>query len=156
MTQGKGRSDCPIGKNPGGRPRKHPMQKVINKETLMEIAKDRGFSTYKEFYGFLMEALGETRHAKVVRKMSYGTWTYTDICLLSDALELTPAEFVGVWFANLFHEVGGRVIAKIPEEDRQIYLNRELRTVSSGTRHGSFRNAKKTVEEIKDFLKGVD
>lgn len=157
MTRGKGRADCPIGKNPGGKPRKHPMQKVLDKQRLLQVAMDKGFTTYKELYDYLTEKIGERGRDKVVKKMSYGTWTYADICLVSDALKMTPAEFVGVWFANLFHEVDGEVVASIPDEDRQLYLERRLRSVSGGGKNrSSFREAKKNVEDIKDFLKTFD
>lgn len=156
MAQGKGRSDCPIGKNPGGRPRKHK-QRVLNKDLLLQIAMDRGFKTYKEFYSFLVEKIGERNNSKIVKKMAYGSWTYTDICLVSDALEMTPAEFVGVWFTNLFHEVDGRVIAKIPKELRPLYLERKVKSQSAGgNRSNSFGNVKRAMEETAEFLKSID
>lgn len=156
MTRGKGRADCPIGKNPGGRPRKY-QQRVLNKDLLLQVAVDRGFKTYKEFYAFLAKEIGESDSDRIKKKMAYGTWTYPDICLVSDALSLTPSEFVGVWFTGLFQEADEGVVFKIPEELRPLFLERKVRSRSGKGRGGrSFNSMVRDMEEMTEFLKSVE
>lgn len=151
----------PNWKKRGGRKRKS-WQYVVNKKNLMAVAHDRGIRNLEGLYDALAEFLcyEKSKRYRVKQKVSYGEFTYADIVLISNGFKMTPAEFLAVWFVNLFREVDGQIVADLTDELKEIYEERlhysrnERAKRNTGTICRD--NKVKAVIEAKEFLENFD
>ena len=147
-----------MGGQGSGRKKKYATAPVTNVDLLFEVAKRKGFRTQRELLDHLVERTNYHKTYKQyyfkIRSMAF---TYRDIILISDALRMTPAEFIGVWFPNMFQVEDGEVIMKVPDDVRQIVLDRLINAPQrSAARHGNRYTRKRYASEVADFLKTLE
>lgn len=131
---------------------------VIRRENILKVAEERGYRTVSDFYRDVEKWLfyeGDYRYF-VTRKMAIGEFTFCDICLISDGLKMTPAEFISVWFPFLFNEdEDGNIVAHMDEythrrvKDRRHYHKWQSHTKGNGQRRiTAMREAEKLMKEL--------
>ncbi len=147
-----------MGGQGSGRKAKYPQSPIMNIKLLWEIGKDRGFRTRSDLCKYLAEKASYTKTEKhYYTKLTMRVITYRDILLISDALALTPSEFLAVWFPNTFQSEDGQMIFKMPDEVRymvvdQLITEQQLSLARNGKDHHQNRTVK-VQSEIADFLK---
>lgn len=146
-----------------GRKRVYNDVPIMNYEKLMEAGKRRGYRTPKDLCKFLADKVNYHKSwKKFYNKIMYKSFTYRDILLISDSLELTAGEFLAIWFPTAFHEDKDKVIRfKLPDDIRQMVLDK----IMDGFNASKARNGKlvqpyvdphKVRSEIADFLKNIE
>ena len=143
-----------------GRPRKYATAPITNLDALYRIAKDKGYRTRKELCEYLADYT-EYRGSvyAYIRKMSLYYFTYADIMLISDALELTASEFIEVWFPKVFEVEDGTARVRLPEDIKRLLLDRlwngSQKAIRAYQHRKEHEQLNKNTSEIADFLKNI-
>lgn len=113
-----------------------------NRQRLCEIGQDRGFESYSAMCEYLMACLAYHKPKRsFYAKLKNGFFTWGQVKLVADALEMTPQEMIDVFFPDTFITVGGLTYAHLKEDAKEKY--RHPRT-AKGT---LYTNGGRTLEE---------
>lgn len=130
---------------------------VVNLKRLRELGRLRGFSTSTKLADHLATVTGNGKPSTYRRKLANSTFTYGDVCLVSDALNFTAAEFLSVWFPGMFTEdEDGTVVFRLLPKQRELLITRtwngdqERNRRLWAKRRGESRGD--TMNDVKDFL----
>lgn len=121
-----------------------------DRQRLCEIAEDRGFDSYSAMCEYLMACLAYHKTKRpFYAKLRNGFWTWGQIKLVADALEMTPQEMIEVFFPDTFITVGGMTFAHLKEDAKEKF--RHPRTV----RGTLYTNGAITLEEREEKQKKI-
>lgn len=145
-----------MGGQGSGRHRIYPSSPITNLDALFRIGKERGYPTRAKLSEFLASKCKYTKNPRLYYlKMSKCAFSYGDILMISDALEMTASEFVEVWFPNCFVVEDGVARVRLTEDVKEIIWTRRWNNELQSRRAVETRKAKEkqATSEIADFLK---
>lgn len=112
------------GKGSGRKLKRIPSAPLTDLERLYAIARDRGFARREDLARFLAQKCNYRKRVRAYAdKIAKYNFTYADVIMISDALEMTAAEFVATWFPNMFREKDGVLIMRVSDEVREALIN---------------------------------
>lgn len=79
------------------------MIETYNKETLVNVAKDRGYRTARERNELIGQILGLS-HNTASKKINHGGWTSEEVAIIAMLFEMSPREFCDCFYHDLFIE----------------------------------------------------